>query len=859
MDRNGEKHKNVFLIDGHSFLYRAFYATPYLSNSKGMPTNAIYGFIIMLKRLIEEHKPDSLVVVFDSAGPSFRENIFNQYKAQRPSMPDNLSIQIPYLKRIIQAMGLPCFEKEGYEADDVIGTIISRLKTHNVHLYIATGDKDMMQLVGGNVFIVDTMKNQLIGEKEVIDKFGVKPELIVDYLALCGDPSDNIPGVPGIGEKTARELVNTHGPIEKIYSEIDTLKKRAVKERLLSGKELAFMSRQLAMIKTDVPIDIDFILLKKNEADEDTLRSLYRELEFASLYREMKKEQSEVRQVLEKGFSEIVKGRLALMVKLQRVTSNEHALEGFAVYDGEGIYISKNQNELFELINSESRIITYNLKPILLYLYKTSADSGGKIGVPSPIDTDRFFDTMLASYLINPLRKDFNLDTLVEEFLEIGISKSDCNGFLKEGVQTLFRLEETLSERLKNDGLYELFYTVEMPLTAVLAQMESIGVKVDRVMLNELSRDFDRRLNQIMKTIYNLSGEPFNINSPQQLSKILFEKLGLQPIKKTKTGFSTDTEVLETLSIHHPLPGEILRYRTLSKLKNTYVDVLPTLINPKTGRVHTSFNQMVVATGRLSSSDPNLQNIPVRGEEGRKIREAFVPEGGFTLLSSDYSQIELRILAHLSNDRELIDAFLKGEDIHTKVACEVFGVTPEGVTSEMRRTAKVINFGIIYGMSGYGLAKELNISQREAQAYIDGYFALHKGVREYIDRVIEEGRKNGYVRTMFGRIRLIPEINNPDPAVRQLGERTAMNTPIQGTAADIIKIAMINIEREIRRKGLLSRLILQIHDELLFEVKDEELNIMEQMVKEKMEHAAELSIPLKVSIGKGKNWAEAHS
>jgi len=470
----------------------------------------------------------------------------------------------------------------------------------------------------------------------------------------------------------------------------------------------------------------------------------------------------------------------------------------------------------------------------------------------------RFFDTMLATYLTNPLRKDYGVGAVAEELLDLDLTTHDPGRIMIDVIPYLFDLKIFLEKKMEESDLSRLFQETEMPLVQVLADMECAGVRVDRSKLLALSRDFDKRLNGIIKEIYSLAGEPVNINSPQQLSRVLFDTLKLPPLKKTKTGYSTDTEVLQTLSLQHPLPKEILEYRTLTKLKGTYIDVLPTLINPHSGRIHASFNQMVAATGRLSSSDPNLQNIPIRGEEGMKIREAFVPEDGYILVSSDYSQIELRVLAHISGDQVLIDTFLRDEDIHSRVAREVFGVAEGGVTQEMRRTAKVINFGIIYGMSSYGLAKELGILQRDAQSYIDDYFVKHQGVSRYMSNVVEEARQNGFVRTLFGRIRYIPEINNPDTNVRQLGERAAMNTPIQGTAADIIKIAMVNIHRKIKARGLSSQLIMQIHDELVFEVKEEELAVMEPLIKEGMEQAVSLAVPLKVSLGKGHNWAEAH-
>ena len=867
--------ERVFLVDGHSYLYRAFYATPYLSNSSGIPTNATYAFLSMIKKLLNEEKPDILIIVFDSKGPSFREEVFKEYKAQRPPMPDNLSVQIPYVKTILQAMGLPVLEKEGFEADDIIGTITEKLKEEDAAIYIVTGDKDMTQLVSEKVFVFDKMKNLLIGEMEVVEKFGVKPALIIDYLALCGDTSDNIPGAPGIGDKTARELVANFGAIDEIYSHIDEIKKASVKNKLVEGRELVLMSRELATIRLDVPIEIHIDDLRQKEPDTEALRKIFRDLEFTVLYKEIKTVRTNIKGWPEVELSGLNMKKVAIFAGFLGKNAYEMQLEGFAAFDGNGVFFSQSENDLFHVMTHAGELITHPLKPLLILLLKQQ-ESGVRgqgsgvrgeesntalfshYSITQSLNHSQFFDTMLATYLINPMRKDYSINAILEEFLDVGIMSSDLKDKLIESASSLFELKDFLIEKMKELGLTDLFFNIEMPLIDVLANIEHTGVKVDRQALMSLSRDFDKRLNTITKEIHSLAGELFNINSPQQLSHILFDKLQLPTVKKTKTGFSTDTEVLETLSAVHPLPQQILAYRMLTKLKSTYVDVLPNLINPHTGRIHASFNQMIVATGRLSSSDPNLQNIPIRGEEGKKIREAFVPEDGFLLLSSDYSQIELRVLAHISGDDLLVDSFMKGEDIHTIVAREVFGVDTNNVTQDMRRTAKVINFGIIYGMSGYGLAKELGVSFREAQYYIDTYFIKHKSVKAYMENVLKIARSTGYVKTLFGRIRYIPEINNHDNTVRQLGERAAMNAPIQGTAADIIKMAMVNIHRKINEKGLSSRLIMQIHDELVLEVKDEEAEIAKDIVKTEMENVITLSVPLKVSLGMGKSWAESH-
>lgn len=848
--------RRVFLVDGNSYLYRAFFATPHLSNSKGTPTNAVYAFMNMIRKLQNEEKPDVLIVVFDSKAPSFREEISKAYKAQRPPMPGNLSAQIPYVKSVLEAMGLPLLEKEGFEADDIIGTVIEGFKGQDTEVFIVTSDKDMMQLVTDRVKILDTMKNVSIGEKEVKEKFGIKPALMTDYLALCGDTSDNIPGVPGVGDKTARELVSTFGSVDDLYANIDQVKKPALKEKLMAGKDLAYISKKLATIRLDVPIEMSIDNLGVRKPDLKAMRRLYRELEFTSLYKEIRVEAEERREWKKCDLSSLKKVRTALLASFSGKNIGDISLDTFFAFDGEGILVSRQKEELGDILAHGEEIVTHNLKPLLIF----SASQGFE-ALSSPLSVHpppAFFDTMLATYLINPLRKDYGVNSVVEEYLDVEFSSHSTEEILTEAIPYLLELKGVLEKKMDTLGLLPLFMNTEIPLVRVLAAMECKGVKVDRRRLNSLSRELDQRLNAIIKQIYDLAGEAFNINSPQQLSRILFETLGLTPVKKTKTGYSTDTEVLQFLSIEHPLPKEILAYRTLAKLKGTYIDVLPTLINPHTGRIHASFNQMVVATGRLSSSDPNLQNIPIRGEEGMKIREAFVPEEGCVLISSDYSQIELRVLAHISGDPVLNDTFLKDEDIHARVAQEVFGVGDGAVTHEMRRTAKVINFGIIYGMSSFGLAKELGVSQRDAQTYIDDYFARHQGVKAYMRGVQEEAREKGFVRTLFGRIRYIPEINNHDNNIRQLGERAAMNTPIQGTAADIIKMAMVNIHNKIIEKGLASRLIMQIHDELVFEVPHNEVEIMEKLIRTEMEQVVSLSVPLRVSLGKGRSWAEAH-
>jgi DNA polymerase-1 len=837
-----KKKRKIFLVDGNSFLYRAYYATPYLATSRGLPTNATYAMTNMILKLLKENKPDSLLVVFDSKVPSFRHEISKEYKAQRKPMPDNLSVQVPYVKSVIGALGIPILEIEGYEADDIIGTIVEKIKSEDVEIFIVTGDKDLMQFISENVYVYDTMKNVVYGEKEVEEKFGVSPSLICDFLALSGDTSDNIPGIPGIGEKTARMLIREFGSLEEIYERIEEIKKDSIRDKLVKGRDFAFLSKKLASVKRDVPIDLEKLEWKV-DPDPRRLKSLFRELEFTSLYKEIQLEGKEESVWNEAKIEDLDLKKVSLFANFKSKPRAFPELLNFAVFDGKNVFYSEEKKDLSTVIKGAQGLILHNAKAFMLSGFDLNAE--------------KTFDIMLSAYLLNPLRKDLSPETIIGEYLGKETREDLEKRGLFEKAMGLYEVQAVLERRMEEMGLKSLFYSVEMPLTEVISEMEKTGVKVESKKLIDFSYELKDRLKDISKRIYDLSGEAFNINSPQQLSRVLFQKLGLQPKKKTKTGYSTDTEVLEELTGEHPIAELLLEYRTLSKLKNTYIDTLPQWINPETKRIHASFNQMNVSTGRLSSSDPNLQNIPIRGEEGKRVREAFVAEEGFLLMSSDYSQIELRILAHLSKDEALIEAFRRGEDIHNNVAMEFFGVERDKITPEMRRVAKVVNFGVIYGISPYGLAKELRISQKEAQDYIDNYFKIHKGVKEYMEKVVKEAEEKGYVRTYYGRIRYIPELFNPDQKVRQLGVRTAMNTPIQGTAADIIKMAMVNIHRKKKSLGLLSRLILQIHDELLFEVKEEEKEIMEELVRNEMENVIVLDVPLKVSIGFGKNWAEA--
>ncbi len=876
--------KRFVIIDGSSYFYRAYFAIRGLSTKDGFPTNAIYGFVQMVRKVLKDLNPDYLAIAFDSKGPSFREKKFKEYKAQRPEMPDDLVVQLPYIKKIVNAYNIPNIEMEGFEADDIIGTIVEKLRNEkDLEIIIITGDKDMFQLVGGNVVIYDTMKDRWYDEKGVEEKLGVPPNKVVDYLALVGDTVDNIPGVSGIGPKTAVKLLKEYSSVEEIYKNIDALPKK-LKEKLEKNQDMAFLSKDLAKIRNDLLIDLKVDDFKLREPHIDELRAIFKKLEFNSLLKELPPETSldyegyrrvsieeldELKEVIKKSkeisfdtettdihpmFSEIV----GLSIAWEK---------GKAIYvpigheEGKNVEKEKLKEFLKEIFEDEKiKKIGHNIKFDYLVFLKEGWNIKG-IG----------FDTLVASYLINPQKKSHTLDSLSQEYLDhTPISYSDALKGAKnlslvdpdrvatyccEDADIALRLKEKLEEEIKKEGMEELFYKIEMPLVEVLTYMEFWGVKVDVERLKELSKEFEEKLSELTKKIHKLAGMPFNINSSKQLSYILFEKLKLPVIRKTKTGYSTDSEVLEALLSSHPIIPYILEYRTYSKLKSTYIDSLPQLINPRTGRIHTSYNQTVTATGRLSSSNPNLQNIPIRGEEGAKIREAFVPEDGYLFLSADYSQIELRILAHLSGDEKLVETFKRGEDIHSRTSMEVFG----DVNPDLRRRAKTINFGIIYGMTPYGLSKQLGVDPKEAKKYIESYFSKYPKVKEFLDKTVKEAEERGFVRTMMGRKRYIPELRSKNKNIKQLGVRTALNTPIQGSAADLIKIAMVNIFKEIRENFPRVKMILQVHDELVFEVPEDEIDKFKGVCKEIMEGAMPLRVPLEVELGVGKNWREAHS
>jgi DNA polymerase-1 len=884
----------LFLIDGSSYVFRAFYAIGQLSTSKGFPTNAIFGFTSMLLRVLREMNPEYVAVIFDAKGPTFRDEIYSDYKANRPAMPQGLEPQIPYIKRIIEAYNIPVIEKEGYEADDVIGTIAKETAKQRVDVIIVTGDKDMLQLVDEHIRTLDTMKNRSFGPREVVERYGVAPGEITDVMALMGDSIDNIPGVPGIGEKTAVALISEYKTLENLLANREKLPRRKLVEALRSFSEQARLSKRLATISTDVPLEYnlrDFLL---SEPDVGRLKEIFRELEFNKFLKEITSEtlsMEDYHMVTEEDqFSNLVgelRGCRGFSFDFETTSRDPMLAElvglslSFAPH--RAYYVPMGHRYPGVPRQLDRDFVLSQLKPLfqdeklkkfgqnIKYEYVLLKRNGIELrGIEC--------DTMVASYLVNPTKHNHNVEEIAREYLDhrmisykdvVGSGKKEvtfdrvdlqsAKNYSCEDSDVTFLVSHILLSKLEGEeGLKDLFNELEIPLIEVLAHMEMNGVKIDGSLLEEMSKEFENRLASTGDRIYLLASERFNINSPQQLARILFEKLKLPRVKRTKTGTSTDTEVLTKLAHQHDLPGEILAYRSLSKLKSTYIDALPKLINPRTGRVHTSYNQTVTATGRLSSSDPNLQNIPIRSEEGRRIREAFIPEEGWLMLSADYSQIELRILAHLARDKALCEAFQRDEDIHARTASNIFGVSLEGVTPEMRRQAKVINFGIIYGMSAFGLGKELDVEPKVASAYIEGYFEKYKGVKEYIDSSLQESREKGYVTTLFGRRRYLPEINSSNRMARNAAERTAINTPIQGTAADLIKVAMIHIHGQLKDLKLSTKMVIQVHDELVFECPEGELEQVTRIIREGMEGAMECSVPLKVSIARGRNWNEAH-
>ncbi|HCE67239.1 MAG: DNA polymerase I [Geobacteraceae bacterium GWC2_55_20] len=918
----------LYLVDGSSYIYRAYFAIRHLSSPSGQPTNAIYGFVQMLLKLIKDFQPRQLAVVFDAGRITFRNDIYPDYKANRASMPDDLRAQVGPIRDVVRAFNIPVLELSGFEADDIIGALARRYSSNGGQVVVVTGDKDLMQIVTGQVTLLDTMKGKKSGIDEVVERFGVLPELVPDILGLAGDSSDNIPGVPGIGEKTATKLLQEFGTLDALLERAAEVKGKNG-ERLREFREQALLSRRLATIECNVPVDVRDEDLVAREPDNAALNALFRKFGFTTLIKELTARATlsgdeyrtivtleQLRQlVLELEES----GEFAFDLETTSLDPREAEIVGlsFSFREHEAFYIPvghvlSSEHETAAHLEGEGGLFACNPNPsdgegpknaahpapnqlprttVLGSLRQLLEDPGlRKVGQNIKFDMQVlanngirlggiWFDTMLASYVLNPSRTGHGLDVLAQEHLnhrmisygEVTGSGKNQKNFSEVDVEAASRyacedadatwlLRRKFEPRLADEGLAGLFHDVEMPLAPILSEMEDCGVLLDSELLRGLSADFAERMAGLEERIFGLAGERFNLNSPKQMGDVLFERLGFKSGKKTKgkTGWSTDNEVLTLLAEEHEIARLILDFRGVAKLKSTYTDALPRLVNHRTGRVHTSYNQTVTATGRLSSSDPNLQNIPIRSEEGRRIRHAFIAPPGHFILSADYSQIELRVLAHLSGDRVFCHAFANDEDIHTRTAAEVFGLFPEMVTPEMRRQAKTINFGIIYGQGAFSLAKQLGIARKTAEQFITTYKERHNGAIGFLDSCVREAEEKGYVTTILGRRLPIPDIRSTNGNVLSFARRNAINYPIQGSAADIIKCAMIRVHDRIRSEQLSSRLIMQVHDELVFEIPEDELIRMERLVEEEMSRAVEISVPLQVDINYGANWSEAH-
>lgn len=904
---NPQADPELLLVDGSSYLYRAYHALPPLTNSRGQATGAVYGVTNMLRTLLKTYHPPHLAVVFDAKGKTFRDELFAQYKAHRPPMPEDLREQIEPLHRIIAAMGIPCLVIEGVEADDVIGTLTRQAAAAGMDTLISTGDKDMAQLVGEHVTLINTMTNKSLDTQGVVDKFGVRPEQIIDYLALIGDASDNIPGIPGVGPKTAAKWLKQYGSLDEIIRHAHEIKGK-IGEKLRANLDQIPLSRQLATIKCDVPLGVAPEALQCGEPDPEALRLLFQQLEFRRWLEELCKpdtsadtsapaprqpaQPSEYNTILtEEAFQhwldKLSAARLfAFDTETTSLTPLNAEIVGvsFAVTANEGAYIplahdypgappQLSRDEVLArlrplLEDKASSIVGQNLKYDIAVLANYGMTLEG-----------RLFDTMLESYVLNSNATRHDMDSLALQYLgratvhyediagkgkkqiqfnEIPIDQA--SPYAAEDADVTLQLHHTLWPKIKEEkGLKKVFEEIEMPLMPVLAEMERYGVLIDASLLEALSAELEAGMERLAQEAHALAGEPFNLSSPKQIQAILYDKMQLPVIQKTPGGQpSTAESVLQELALDYPLPRLILEYRSLSKLKSTYTDKLPLQIHPRTGRIHTSYHQAVTATGRLSSSNPNLQNIPVRTENGRRIRQAFIAPQGCVIIAADYSQIELRILAHFSEDPRLLAAFQQEQDIHQATAAEIFAVDPDQVTAEQRRHAKAVNFGLIYGMSAFGLSRQLGIERGAAQEYIDLYFARYPGVKRFMDATRERAHEQGYVETLFGRRLHLPEINSRNHQRRQYAERAAINGPMQGTAADIIKIAMLECDRRKREGGAPLRMIMQVHDELVFEAPGEDHAKHIREIRSCMMEAARLRVPLLVDIGTGSNWDEAH-
>jgi len=868
--------KKLFLVDAMAHIYRAFFAPMpmRLTGPGGVPTNVPYLFGNILRRLIKDYQPDYIGIVFDPPGATFRDKLFEKYKAQRQPMPDEMRVQLPFVKRLCEAMRLPILEVKGYEADDVIGTMALKASKQNFEVLIVSNDKDMMQLVGKNVRTLRTGSGGakgdiIVDEKKVEEILGVPPDKVVDYMSLLGDTIDNIPGAKGIGEKGAAELIKKYGSVEEALDHADEVPNKRYREALQQQREQVMMSKQLAAIATDAPVEMKVKELELRPPNTVALGELYRELGFNSLLRELgevavapvateteepvKKDYAQLADAREfRAWLETIPAKAPLAVWLQ-LDAGDREVEGFGTRVT-GIEVSSKPGEGRAVWIDEKGEVMKVIAPVLANPKRVKIVHDPKLFQLLAGRTENIQDaTQIYSYLLKPTtsKHDF-ADVIFRQFnLAIGGGAGERADFLQ-------RLAPLLRAEIKAQELESVYEKIDLPLAPVLADMERVGVRVDPKVLEKMSQSMEKEVRRLEKEIWEMAGSEFNVNSPTQLAEILFDKLNLAPAAKRgkAKARSTAADVLEELSAAHPLPAKVIEYREIAKLKSTYVDSLPKLIHPETGRVHTSLSQTVAATGRLSSSDPNLQNIPIRTELGREIRAAFVAERGKILLSADYSQIELRVMAHFSKDPVLVEAFRNGEDIHARTAQEVFGVGPLAQTAEHRRAAKAINFGIIYGLSAFGLAQQLGIEQREAAQFIHAYFTRYKGVKTYLDNVLAETRKTGVAKTLFGRIRPMPEITSPQMQLRNFAERTALNSPLQGTAADLIKLAMITIDRRLVKEKFEAKMILQVHDELLFEAPEKEKAKLEKLVREEMEGVHKLAVPLVVEVGVGPNWRD---
>ncbi|MDH5526342.1 MAG: DNA polymerase I [Nitrospirota bacterium] len=887
----------LYLVDANAQIYRAFFAVRGFTTRAGLPTNATYGFATILNKLVAEHKPDALIACFDAPGDTFRHQRYPEYKSTRQKMPDDLVVQLPYIRRLVAAMNIPVVEVRGFEADDLIGTLARRGEAAGYDVTIVSGDKDMLQLVTDHIRMYDAMKDKVSGAAEVKEKFSVEPERVIDVMGLMGDASDNVPGIPGVGEVTAKKLIEQFHTLEGVLAGVDQIKAKGVQAKVREHGELARLSRELVTIHTDVPLDVRFEDAHVEGPDVETLTALYRELEFTRLLGTIEAP-SATAATAGKEYLTVTDPRQLAHIAARAATLGQVSVDlettgldpltaeivgiALALVPDEGYYVPVAHEGEGAEGQMERRTALDILRPML------ESEQVAKVGQNLKYDLHVFasagvslagvrFDTMIAAYLLAPHRRSHGLDTISLEYLNHRMIPYEevCGKGAKQipfaqvpvGAATTYAAEDAeitlclknhLAPQLKEMALESLFTDLEMPLLPVLARIERHGFLVDIPYLAEMSAEMAGQIAALETEIYALAGEEFNVASPKQLQVILFDKLGLKPLKKTKTGFSTDEEVLAKLAPLHPLPDKILSLRQYLKLKSTYVDALPLMVNERTGRVHTSLNQTVAATGRLSSSEPNLQNIPIRTEEGRKIRRAFICPEGTCLVSADYSQIELRVLAHMAGDQALIEAFHAGGDIHRRTAAGVFGIHEGLVTDQMRREAKAINFGLIYGMGAFSLAQDVGVSQKEAREMIVRYFETYSGVKQWIESTQKSAAETGIVTTLFGRQRPIPELGAANAQVRAAGERTATNTVIQGTAADIIKRAMLNLDRRLTDSGISAKMLLQVHDELIFEVDLNQADELVEVVREEMEGAADLAVPLAVDVGVGTNWEEAH-